>query len=817
MARYYSGHGSDLGNVFALGCDNFESLGLDVLCRPEQLAMTKGEFVALMPKERDRAKRVDYLVACTFVSDSSPRRSEFASNCNLIALDIDDSVAAGYLLELGWEGLRDFGHIVWHTASSTPEKPRLRVLVHAESIPISQYPAAVRTVGEMLGLPDVTRESLVSVQPMFLPTIFKDSGAGEPIISSNFSGDPFRVIDIISGSETSIILDSGESDDKVGDITYLKLPMERVTIDDAAGALAVLDPDCSMQDWIEVGAGLKHQFNNTEAYELWDSWSAKGRKYVSAEETAYRWGTLRANPSDRAPVTIRSVFKKAQLRGWSNPTLIKREYTQVLEWIRNPQRSTEELFDQGTQRIAKASATIGQLERKTLMIVLRDTLDRRNIPLPLPDIRKEIQRLELESAKTTGVPAWTKGLCFITSLNQFYRHTTDRRFSPEVVDLMYSTPSIGEDKPLRPRDYLMQIVGVQQVENLRYEPAQGDKRFFSEDNKPYCNTYRATYPKPEPSKAAAAGEIFWAHICNLIIEPEWRQMLVDFLAYHVQHPGKKVRWAVLLQSVQGAGKTFLAVAMTAVLGRRNVRKLSASDVLDGVHNDWAYGQQLVILEEVRIVGANRYGIMDKLKPCISDDEISIHRKFEHHQTVQNITNYLMFTNHHDSLAIHDDDRRYFVLSSPLQTPEDIAAIGGAEYFKKLFDMVRDNAAGLRAWFEQWKIGAAFKPEGRAPMTAYLHDLVANAATPLAAAVNDAIAEESHPLIRLDIISLGVLRDALDTSRLPPFSDQALASVLREQGWIKFGRVMIAGEKHQLWSKGKRRKIREAAEMRLRFL
>jgi hypothetical protein len=238
--------------------------------------------------------------------------------------------------------------------------------------------------------------------------------------------------------------------------------------------------------------------------------------------------------------------------------------------------------------------------------------------------------------------------------------------------------------------------------------------------------------------------------------------------------------------------------MAAVLGRRNIRKLAATNVLEGQHNDWAYGAQLVVMEEVRVVGHNRYGVMDKLKPCISDDDISLRAMYEAAQTVPNTTNYLMFTNHHDSLAVHDDDRRYFVLASPLQSAADIERIGGTAYFDKLFAMVRDNPGGLRAWFEKWEISADFKPDGRAPVTKYLSELVDSAASPLAAAVKIAIADEPHPLVRRNLLSISCLRGVLDTGHLPEFSDQALAAVLRETGWSKYERVMLEGAKHQLW-------------------
>lgn len=258
--------------------------------------------------------------------------------------------------------------------------------------------------------------------------------------------------------------------------------------------------------------------------------------------------------------------------------------------------------------------------------------------------------------------------------------------------------------------------------------------------------------------------------------------------------------------------------MLAVLGTRNVSKLHGRDVMNTNWNDWAYGHQLVVLEEIRVIGSNRHAVMDMLKPLITDDEISYAKKFEDHRSVPNITNYILFTNYHDSLAVREDGRRYFVLASPLQTAADVKAIGGEAHFDRLYRMIRDNAAGLRAFLEQWTISPSFNPEGRAPVTKYLIELADNTASPAAAAIRDVIEDTPHPLVQPDLLSFNVLRAAMDTTRVPECSDQALGGILREMGWFKWGRCYIGGEKHQLWTKGRtERDPRELAAARLEIL
>jgi len=823
MPQYFSGQAHELGLVTALPQDTFVALCHEVIATGVRIAQTKDEFFALpkkdktAPLDQSRAKRVAYITPACFDSSPSKRTTDHAVRCNLIALDIDNAADASRLLTQDWETcLAGFGFIVWHTASSTEDAPRLRVLVRAEGISPDRYSAAVRTIADMIGLSQITHESRVVVQPMFLPTLFADT-QHSPIHAYNAEGDAFTMADILVGDDSSFADDSRPVDDTLGDITFLRTPLEGLTLEDAASALEVLDPDMGMQSWVEIGMALKHQFNSDEAYQLWDSWSAKGKKYESSEETKYRWDSLKANPVDRAPVTIRSLFKAATALGWSNGTLTAKQTAAVADWLKNPARSSEQLLDEGAKRIAKVGPLIGQLERKVLIMAMAQALGQRGTKLPVPDITKAVRQLERDAAKQAGVVQWAKGLCFVTSENVFYRHGSNRKFTPEVLDLMYQQMPLGDEKPILPRHYAIQVAEVPQVESLRYEPGQTSKRFFNVDGVPFCNTYRPDYAAPDPLRADEAAEIYVDHLAKLIKEPEHQRTLTDYFAYLVQHPGKKVRWTPLIQGAEGCGKSSLAEIMRVVLGRRNIGKLNAKDVMDSQYNDWAYGVQLVVLEEVRIIGQNRHAVMDKLKPCITDDFIGLNCKFEPKRTVPNVTNYLMFTNYHDSLAIREDGRRYFVLSSPLQRPEQIAAIGGKAHFDRLYSCINDNAGGLRAFFESWPISKDFNPEGRAPVTRYLKELAENAATPLTTAVKQCIEDEPHALVRKDLLSLGCLRGSLDSSHLTEFSDQALAAVLRELGWEKFDRVMIDGGKHQLWTHGFSGDVKAEAKLRLEFL
>ncbi len=833
MLRYFSGPPSDMGNVAALPQDTFAALCSEVFEKPIRLNLTTEEFTALplrdskVTLDQQRAKKSRYVTPATFAASPSPRRGEFAGKtCNLICLDIDpdkitkSTADAERVLADRGEGLGDFGYAIWHTASSTKDAPRLRVVVSAEGIPLARYEHAVRTVAQLLSLSNITSESFRPVQPMYLPVMFAESQVS-PLVATNPTGVPFTVADITFSPDFDDSVDASalpvdDADGPVADIEFLRAPLEAVTPEDVVGALKHVSSDCGMQEWVEVGMALKHQFGE-DGFTLWDTWSQESTKYAGSDDTEYRWKSFKAVPN-RAPVTIRSVFKKATDAGWNAESLRTRTRDELTIWLRASERTSEELLDQGAMRIVKAGAILTNLEVQALKGIYQKALASRDLKVPSATVNRQMRELERE-AKTGAIPAWAKGWVFVTSVDKFVKVATGRQFKPEVVDRVFARPPGPDEKYVAPQAFLIQTASTPTVEALRYEPKKGDTRLFQDDGIPYFNTYRKNPLVPDKDRADEAGELFQAHMRHLIREPEFQRVMIDYLAFHIQRPGEKVNWAPLIQSTKGAGKSFLAEMMAVLLGRQNTMKVEGSIVMERQYNDWAYNHQLVILEEVRVVGANRYAVMDKLKPLITDTEISLNVKFSDLRKVPNVSNYLLFTNHHDSLAVQDDERRYFVVASPLQTREQVAALGPT-YFDTLFAMLYENAGGLLAWFQAWQISKDFRPKGNAPVTKYLFELAEHAASPLSAAVRAACSEESlNPLVRSDLVSMHELRGVVSSQPglKSDFSDQALAHVLREQGWSKGARVMLEGTRHQLWTKGLKADPAHTAKQRLELL
>jgi len=205
MPRYFQGASVKDFTLTQCLATTFEDLVRQIYDMPIPLPITFAEFQALPKEGKKRLKSVAYIAPCAFPgSPWTGRKIEHAEECNLLFVDIDDSDHARPFTEdpqLLARKLRGLNFVAHHTTSSTPEKPRLRIVVDAAAIPPTRYADAVQTIGARLELPSMTKESLVPVQPMYRPTVFSDTDpdTSNPVILSVINTDgsrPFKVSDI---------------------------------------------------------------------------------------------------------------------------------------------------------------------------------------------------------------------------------------------------------------------------------------------------------------------------------------------------------------------------------------------------------------------------------------------------------------------------------------------------------------------------------------------------------------------------------------------------------------------------------------------
>lgn len=805
-----------------------------------KLAMTREGYQALTTREEKlSAKDGHYLIPATIDSEEPSRAAEHRPGpCNLVFIDIDEAKDARPLIsrpDSMLRALNEWSFAAYTTASSTPEKPRLRVVVDADSIPPDQYEQAVHFIASKIGLQEVTGESLKPKQPMILPSIFSDDDPDtqHPLIVSQLTGRALTVRDIakletrVEVAKSSVLKVQraegfhGENEDD--GLQYLRAPLPGVTLEMAKEALSHLDSDKDYFLWIDMAAALKHQWGHDhpdEAFTMFDQWSMVGSqgKYIGSDESLSKWDSLRPTPKGRLPITIRSLIKKASEAGWNAAPTKEACFKAVQDWITLEAKTIQDFSVTALERVAALPAPTASEESMLLGAICSLLKERHGERVTKTDLAKDLKKLRDRRARAKDearekIPAWSIGWCYVTKDCKFFRPTTGQSINAEALNSAYSrellptkdwlesqgkeaTPEESSRPTMFPADYLLNHQKCLVCDGYIYDPSSPND-VYSDDANGFrsVNYYQKCTTKPNPEAAAAASLMWLRHLSNLIKEPEYRTVLTDYIAYMVQFPGRKIRWAILIQGAEGCGKSYMVKILSTVLGEPNVRMIN-NDILRSTWTDWATGSQIVVLSEIHVAGQNRHDIMNRLKEAITDDRIPINQKGKDSRTVVNVTNYIGFTNHPDALAVGEGSRRWFVIKSPLQTPEQVKALGDT-YFDELFQDLAQNPGGYRSLFEDWVISSDFTPDGRAPETIYLKEMIEDSADAVSSAIREMIRENEHPLIQADLISQTILKEYLDTKE----TAQYVTRILRENQYnLVFGRADINGIKHRLWVK-----------------
>ncbi|WP_323768498.1 primase-helicase family protein [Antarctobacter sp.] len=147
---------------------------------------------------------------------------------------------------------------------------------------------------------------------------------------------------------------------------------------------------------------------------------------------------------------------------------------------------------------------------------------------------------------------------------------------------------------------------------------------------------------------------------NFAIADEKQQtMLLDWIAWSLQHEAEKPNWAILLFSEEkGTGKSTIGVVLEALFGAANTAKLDGVDKLVAKHADRVLDKKLIIAEEVHISSHSPTG--NKLKDLITSDRTTVEPKYQPTKTIP-IKACFLFTTNHKPLWLEGGERRYYII------------------------------------------------------------------------------------------------------------------------------------------------------------
>ena len=543
--------------------------------------------------------------------------------------------------------------------------------------------------------------------------------------------------------------------------------------------------------WLKVGMALWHQLGE-DGWQLFDTFSQRCPEKYDEDANRRRWESF-ARKQLSNPRTFASVI---ELAGGRKEVAIKSS-GQKLE-----QAETLDDIKEQMKKIANVKLDSMELDI-TLKSLQAKYLEVMGSKPSLPAIKKELRALRDDPRTGEFVDDYV----FMTATGEYMNRDTKAVCGPRSFDVAHNrdTPVNADGEKQSATIYANDIIDV--VENSMYFPAADE--IFTHSGLDYINTYKA--PKIKLKDAGKGVAAVLKHLEHLLPDDKEREIVINYLAHNVQHPGVKMNWSIVLQGVQGDGKSLLAEMMQIVMGYDNVRTLNVSS-LESSFTGWATGQCMTFIEELKLDNIRKYEVLNNLKPYISNPIVEEHKKGKDPRTVINTTNYFALTNFKDAIPIDANDRRYCILFSQWQRKDALESFmkDNPDYYSELYETVRNSAGELRKFFLEHDISKEFLSYKRAPATnaKLMMEELSKSSTQLA--LEDALEEFSENITcedgSIDVTQLGrLVKNAADfDDKWEEFpKTKALKNSLLNLGYEPIGRrkTKFSGDAyHYLYAK-----------------
>lgn len=271
-------------------------------------------------------------------------------------------------------------------------------------------------------------------------------------------------------------------------------------------------------------------------------------------------------------------------------------------------------------------------------------------------------------------------------------------------------------------DSLIKSGKLIEVDNIMYMPSQDI--IFTLHGIKYANIYIP--PNIKPISGMPKFRSMYQHFKYLIPERNERQILLWFISYQVQNPGRKIRWMPIIKGGKGIGKSLIVdLIIKPLLGVYNVAPLKASLLVNSEFNGHIAAKMLHCIHELDDENIkNKEKIINELKELISDDTYQGHSKGLEAETISNTANFMAFTNKEDIVVITPDERRIVMIRSEASPKEE-------KYYKELAIWLKDheNIKHMYSFFLNRTLPDKISPNNL-PITAYTQEIKDSSKSPL---------------------------------------------------------------------------------------
>jgi hypothetical protein len=236
-----------------------------------------------------------------------------------------------------------------------------------------------------------------------------------------------------------------------------------------------------------------------------------------------------------------------------------------------------------------------------------------------------------------------------------------------LADFFKAEGIIGEHKNIKAA--MLQIMS--NATGMGFYPAYTEKKEFIEVegnagikqwNTFYPNFYARCWYKGirpldhDPYMLPRLEEYF-----NLFFEtPEAKKWFLHRLAATIRFPKRRLPTSLILHGVQGSGKDTLRIILERLLGKEHVATINGKAVQSDF-NSYIPEKVIVFANEV-FNWEKRQDVENVMKDYVTNDRITVNKKFIPDYTVDNFAFWIFATNHPEFTPFDENDRRYSYFS-----------------------------------------------------------------------------------------------------------------------------------------------------------
>lgn len=244
-------------------------------------------------------------------------------------------------------------------------------------------------------------------------------------------------------------------------------------------------------------------------------------------------------------------------------------------------------------------------------------------------------------------------VCVVRSLGRVAEQTTGTLMTRQVfTDLNYADYVVYDDEDRAvnvPKAWLVDPRRTQ-VRGLSYQPG---KDVLTPDGD--LNLWKGMGREPEEGDVSP-----WLDLLeNNIQDEKLRKWIIQWMAYPLQHPGKKMNSFLLLFGPSGTGKDMIIRPLHRIYGN-NAVMVSNQQLLSSFNSVYA-AKQFIHANELKKIRADNDMINQTIKMLVTSENIVVNRKGDPEYVITNVANLAITSNYIDCVKLDQDDRRACVV------------------------------------------------------------------------------------------------------------------------------------------------------------